>query len=205
MIGEVARDFHAPPRSPASRYSKCPRCRRGAPSSREGTRSEVSWETSVSSVRAGTTGNISHAQSICRYLLPTWAVYYPFSSTARYQSYIFIVGVPHLSLASSLLSFLPAIVSHTSGSYVVVVGLSRFLSASSHHLCGTDFVSSFRKAVLRKGPQNIEEHRALNILKSRHGIGRPHSFASSSLGRSESLYSYKRHVYLFRNCSTKSS
>lgn len=154
--------------------------------------------------RAGTTGNISHAQSIRRYLLPTWAVYYPFSSTARYQSYIFIVGVPHLSLASSLLSFLPAIVSHTSGSYVVV-GLSRFLSASSHHLCGTDFVSSFRKAVLRKGPQNIEEHRALNILKSRHGIARPHSFASSSQGRSESLYSYKRHVYLFRNCSTKSS
>lgn len=119
---------------------KCPRCRRGAPSSREGTRSEVSWETSVSSA-SGNNGEY-FARAVDTPLSPSYhGQCYPFSSTARYQSYIFIVGVPHLSLASSLLSFLPAIVSHTSGSYVVVE-LSRFLSASSHHLCGTDFVSS---------------------------------------------------------------
>jgi len=68
---------------------------------------------------------------------------YPFLGGAISVLYIviFIVWIPHLSLVSSLLSLLLAIVSYTSGSYVVVVELSRFFSVLSH-LRGTDFISS---------------------------------------------------------------
>lgn len=78
------------------------------------------------------------------------------SSGARYQSYIFIVWIPHLSLASSLLSLLLAIVSYTSGSYVVVVELSRFFSVLSYHLRGTDFISSSERLSCEKDPRVLK-------------------------------------------------
>lgn len=119
----------------ASRYSRCPRCPRSAPSSREG--AKFLGKPGVSSARVQ---REDISRSTRRYLLPTWAVL-SFLPGTRYQSYIFIVGVPHLSLASSLLSPLPAIVSYTSGSYVVVE-LSRSFSTPSHYLRGTDFIPS---------------------------------------------------------------
>lgn len=87
----------------------------------------------------------ARAVDIRRYLLATMGSVLSFPRRRDISLTYLLSGFSHLSLASSLLSFLPAIVSHTSGSYVVVVvvvELSRFLSASSHHLCGTDFVSS---------------------------------------------------------------
>lgn len=132
-IGGAARDFHTSPLRPlASRYSKYPRC-----------------VLEVLYLRRKVHGAKFLGGRAFSTLSPSYMGSVILSSGARYQSYVFIVGIPHLSLASSLLSLLLAIVLYTSGSYVVVE-LSRSLSASPHHLHDTDLISSSERLFCEK-------------------------------------------------------
>lgn len=95
-------------------------------------------------------------------LLPTVGSVYPFCfSTGRYQSYIFIVGVPHLSLAPSSLSLLlaPARLFPMCLGRTFSPTLSRASSAHLHHLRRADFISerpSSRKRDLRRRILRLE-------------------------------------------------
>lgn len=187
-----------------SRYTRSiPGWPRSAPSSRVDTRSEVS-RGDERLPRRGNNGGY-FARAIDTSLSPFYmgSVILSFPRGARYQSCIFIVGVPHLSLASSLLSLLPAIVSHTSGSYVVVVVVEAIslllgpLAPSTWHR----FYFAVRKTtVLRKGTRSVEEHCALNVSESRERVfSLPLQFRWGRWDRCESR------VYLFRDCSCESS
>lgn len=202
VIGQDARDFHASsPRPPVSRYTRSiPGWPRSAPSSRVGTRSEVSRETSPPTREQR---RIFRARN--RYVTIAFlhGQCYPIlSSGARYQSCIFIVGVPHLSLASSLLSLLPAIVSHTSGSYVVVVvELSRFFSAPSHHLRGTDFISpSERRPSCERDP---DCRRTLRFKHLEVGTESRDRVFSIPLSSRRNRFNCENRVYLFRDCASR--
>lgn len=76
---------------------------------------------------------------------------YPLLFHGRYQSYIFIVGIPHLSLASSLLSLLLACARLFPMCLWVVRSptISFFLSAYSHHLRRRRFY--LRRTVFARG------------------------------------------------------
>lgn len=131
-------------------------------------RGEVSRKTSVSS-GAGYNGGISRAhESIRRYLLPTWAVLSFPSAAAVSVLHIYCRDSALISSVVILLSLLPAIVSYTSGSYVVV-RRRRVISLLLGHLASTwhRFYFVVRKTVLRKGSQSVSgEHCALSISKS---------------------------------------
>lgn len=125
----------------------------------------------------GTTEDISRAQSIRRYLLSYMGSVSLSSGGAISVLHIYCRHSALISLALSLLSLLLAIVSHTSGSYVIVVELSRLpFSTSSHHPHGTDFISS-EDWPAKRIPERFTRTLHLKHLEVDHGIARPHFFA----------------------------
>jgi len=111
-------------------------------SSREGTRSEVPRETS-DPLRAGTTEDISRAQSIRRYLLPTWAVLFFPRESAISVLHIYCRGSALISSVVIIVAVV-AIVSYTSGLFVVVELSPSWLPHTIYR-----FYFAVRKAVKR--------------------------------------------------------
>lgn len=114
--------------------------------------------------------NNSRAQSLFGCLFSAWVERYPFRFHGRYQSYIFIVGVPHLSLSVVIIvafararaRLFPTRLGRTFSDYLFFL-----FSAHLHHLRRADFI--FRKIVFAKRICDGGYY-VLDVSRRRHGV-----------------------------------